>query len=135
MTRGAIVVDTSAILAVLLNEPLRPALVGVTRGVTLCVPASVPWEIGNAVVSLVRRRRLTAAQAAAVVGGFTHLPLRHVAVDIARSVAAAAELGIYAYDAYVLEAARIHRCRLLTLDGRLARAASASGIPLVEVTP
>ena len=41
------------------------------------------------------------------------------------------ELGLYAYEAYVLEAARAERLPLLTLDGGLVRAAHRLGLRLV----
>ncbi len=43
-----IVVDTSAIMAVIINEAQREILIDLTRGANLLAPASVHWEIGNA---------------------------------------------------------------------------------------
>jgi len=43
-----LVVDTSAIIAVLVREPLRAALIDVTAGADLLAPPSVHWEVGNA---------------------------------------------------------------------------------------
>ena len=128
-----IVIDTSAILAVLLNEPERPGLISATRGAILCVPASVPWETGNALASLIRRRRLTAVEARRAVRSFERIPLRHVTINLGRAVQLAAELRVYAYDAYLIEASRVRGCGLLTLDQELMRAAQAVGVSLVEV--
>src|SRR2546425_1571328 len=128
-----ILIDTSAILAVLMSEPERPRLIAATQGATLCVPPSVPWEVGNALASLIKRRRLTIAAARRAVRSFERIPLDHVAIDLGRAVQAAAELGMYAYDAYLLEASRRRGCSLLTLDQGLARAAEAVGVSLVEV--
>ncbi len=47
----------------------------------------------------------------------------------------AARLGLYAYDAYVLEAARAHGASVLTLDRRLVSAAQMAGVGTVEVGP
>ena len=126
------VVDTSALLAVVLEEPDRPALLRATRGAILLAPASLPWEAGNALVAAVRRRRLTPAEAAIAWGAFASIPLRLMEVDIAAAVAAAIELGLYAYDAYPLVLARERGLPLLTLDQRLGKAADACRIPLVE---
>ena len=52
-----IVIDTSAILAVLLDEPEKPAVVKVTMGSAVCAPASLRWEVGNAATAGVKRRR------------------------------------------------------------------------------
>ena len=128
-----IIVDTSVILAALLSETEKAGLVTVTRGATLSVPPSVPWEVGNALSSLIKRRRLTAPEARRVVRAFERIPLQHVDIDLGKAVEVAAELGVYAYDAYLIEAARVRRCGLLTLDHGLRRAAQTAGVSLVEV--
>jgi len=127
-----IVIDTAALLAVLLEEPERPALLAATTGAVLFAPASLPWEVGNALVAAVRRRRLTAAEAEAGWTAYQTIPIRLVEVDIGRAMALATERGLYAYDAYMLEAARNRGLPLLTLDAKLSDAARLAGIALVE---
>ena len=128
-----IVIDTAALLAVLLEEPERPALLAATTGAVLFAPASLPWEVGNALVAAVRRRRLTAAEAEAGWTAYQTIPIRLVEVDIGRAIALATERGLYAYDAYMLELARNRGLPLLTLDAKLSDAARLAGIALVEV--
>lgn len=127
-----IVIDTAALLAVLLEEPERPALLAATTGAVLFAPASLPWEVGNALVAAVRRRRLTAAEAEAGWTAYQTIPIRLVEVDIGRAMALATERGLYAYDAYMLELARNRGLPLLTLDAKLSDAARLAGIALVE---
>ncbi len=133
MSSTDIVVDTSAILAVLLSEPERAMLIEATRGATLCVPPSVPWEVGNALAALIKRRRVTTLDARRIVRSYERIPLREVAIDLGRAVQTAAELGLYAHDAYLLEAARLRRCGLLTLDRTLTRAAHVANVSVIEV--
>jgi predicted nucleic acid-binding protein len=128
-----LVIDTSALMAVLLEEPERPALVAATTGAVLLAPASLPWELGNALVATVRRRRLSAADAGKAWGAYEAVPIRLVEVDIGEAVATAIELGLYAYDAYMLVVARSRRAPLLTLDQRLGAAAARARIELVEI--
>jgi len=128
-----IVIDTSALMAVLLDEPEAASLVRATEGATLAAPPSVPWEVGNAFVALIRRGRLTTAQARRLVRGFGGIPLRYFEVDLERAVGLAADLELYAYDAYLLEAARTRGAPLLTLDRRLERAAQRIGVATVGV--
>ncbi len=128
-----IVIDTAAVLAVLLEEPERPALLAATTGAVLFAPGSLPWEVGNALVAAVRRRRLGATEAAAGWAAYQGIPVRLVEVDIARAIALATEQGLYAYDGYMLEVARARGLPLLTLDAKLAAAAHGAGIELVEV--
>lgn len=126
------VIDTSALLAVLLEEPERPALIAATAGAVLMAPSSLPWEVGNALVAAVRRRRLTPAEADRAWVAYEAVPLRLAEVDIGRAVTTALHLGLYAYDAYMLELARQRGLPLLTLDQRLAATAVANGLALVE---
>lgn len=129
-----VVIDASAILAVLLHEPRRDALIRATAGSMLVSPASTPWEIGNALVAGWRRRRIIEEQVQAAWTSFLAIPLRLAEVDVQRSLGLAMEHGLYAYDAYVLEAARSKRIPLLTLDTALARAAGRAGATILEVT-
>lgn len=124
------VVDTSAVLAVLLEEPERIALIAATRGATLYAPPSLPWEVGNALVALVHRRRLTLAEARRVWDAFQSVPMRLVDIDVGQAIASATELALYAYDAYMLELAVQRGLPLLTLDQKLRHAARARGVTL-----
>lgn len=128
-----LVVDTSALLAVVLEEPERPALVAATQGMTLLAPTSVTWEVGNALVALVRRRQLTPTEAALAWKAYQAIPRRLVEVDVGEAVELATRLGLYAYDAYVLLLAQRRGLPLLTLDRRLGAAARRIGVPLIEV--
>ena len=128
-----IVIDTAALLAVLLEEPERPALLAATQGTVLFAPPSLPWEVGNALVAGVRRRRMTVEEAQAGWAAYQTIPIRLVEIDIGRALELATERGVYAYDAYMLELARSRGLPLLTLDTRLKDAARLAGIGLVEV--
>jgi len=128
-----LVIDTSAVLAVLLAEPARPALIAATEGCSLVGAPSLPSEVGNALIAAFRRRRLSGE---AVLGAWTSyqkVRVRLAEIDVPNALEIAVELGLYAYDAYVLETARAQRLALLTLDGALARAAGRLGIRLLEV--
>jgi hypothetical protein len=59
--------------------------------------------------------------------------IRELPIDLRRAVDLGLELGIYAYDAYILEAARSPRFPLLALDGPIRRNAKTIGVPLVEL--
>jgi predicted nucleic acid-binding protein len=128
-----VVIDPSAILAVLLNEPERDALIRATISSILITPASTPWEIGNALIAGLRRRRLSQDDVVTAWNSFEEVSLRFVEVDISRALLTAARYGLYAYDAYVLEAAEARRVPLLTIDQTLAQAAERAGVALLEI--
>jgi predicted nucleic acid-binding protein len=128
-----IVIDTSAILAVLLGEPEKQAVVEATMGSVLCAPASLRWEVGNAATAGVKRRRLTPERARQLVTDFEQVTIRELAIDLRRAVDLGLDLSIYAYDAYILEAARSSGFPLLALDGPIRRHATKLGLPLLEL--
>jgi predicted nucleic acid-binding protein len=130
---GLVVIDPSAILAVLLNEPERDSLIAATERVVLIAPASLPWAVGNALIAGLRRKRLSQNDVLTAWKSYEEIPLRLVEVNMVRALKTAAEHGLYAYDAYVLEAALTRRLPLLTLDKVLAQAAEQAGVALVEV--
>ena len=128
-----IAVDTSAILAVLLSEPSRPALIAATEGCALIAAPSLPWEVGNALIAGVRKRRLTEEVVLKAWASYGRIPVRLAQLDVAQALKLAVALRVYAYDAYMLEAARSARAPLLTLDAALARAARSIGVPVMEL--
>jgi predicted nucleic acid-binding protein len=109
------------------------AVMNASMGRILCAPASVRWEVGNAATAGVKRRRFTAVRARQLVRDFQQVTLRELAVDLARAVDLALELGLYAYDGYILEAVRLSGYPLLTLDGPIRRNAQTMGLPVVEL--
>ncbi len=63
---------------------------------------SLPWEIGNALVAGVRRKRLSAADVQQAWASYQSVPVRLAHIDAGRAVNLALESGLYAYDGYVL---------------------------------
>ncbi|GMV92512.1 MAG: twitching motility protein PilT [Candidatus Hydrogenedentota bacterium] len=128
-----IVIDPSAILAVLLHEPERDSIVAATEGAILVAPASLPWEIGNALVAGLRRNRLRLNDVEMAWASYDRILVRLVEIDMAIALRVAAEHHLYAYDAYILETAKSRRLPLLTLDNALAEAATDAGVSLLEI--
>lgn len=131
---GELVVDTSAVMAVLLNESSRADVLRATSGVDLVAPTSLPVEVGNALSALLKRRRIDATQARRVVADFRTMAWRPVEIDLEAAVDLAASLNISAYDAYMLSTALSRGCPVVTLDGGLADAGRRANVAVIEVT-
>ncbi len=127
-----IVADTNTFLAVALNEPEKDWLIQTTDGHDLIAPAVLPYEIGNALSSLVRRKVLVATQLGAAWDAAAAIPVELAAVDARASLLLAGHFRIYAYDAYFLQCSLESKCPLLTLDGGMKRVAKQLNITLVE---
>lgn len=128
-----IVIDTSALIAVIVGEPEKSGIVETTSGHTLIGPGSIPWEIGNAFSAMMKQKRIRVESALRAMALFDAIPLRLVKVDLANAVSLAHHSNMYAYDAYFLDCALRHSAPLLTLDGPLRLAATKIGINVLEV--
>jgi predicted nucleic acid-binding protein len=128
-----IVVDASVLIAVIANETEKKRLVAMTQEAELIAPMSVHWVIGNAFSSLIKRGRITLEQALHAIDMYLDIPVRFVEVELSNSLELAGELGLYAYDAYLLRCAEKFRLPLLTLDKRLMQAAKDKGVSVLEV--
>lgn len=127
-----LVVDTSAIIAVIANEPEKPSLISQTQGYDLVAPSSLYWEIGNAFSAMIKRGRITLEQARAAIEIYKQIPLDMVDVDLEQALEIVDKHKVYAYDGYMIACALNRGCPLLTLDGGLAYAAKAAGLEVWE---
>jgi predicted nucleic acid-binding protein len=131
----AIVVDTTVVIAVAGNEPSKPALVSLTRGEQLFAAGSLAWEVGNALAAMLKQRRVTVEQAIATLDQYRGIRIDLVDIDMKEALRLAANLGIYAYDAYVITCAQMLGHPMLTLDRRQRAAAQRIGVQVLEVKP
>ena len=128
-----VVIDTSALIAVIVGEPERDRIVDLTAGNTLIGPGSIPWEMGNAFSSMLKQGRLTLDQAHKGISIFDGIPLQYAKPDFAQALKIADKSNLYAYDAYFLDCAIRHNAPLLTLDRKLIAAAKSLHVDVLEV--
>lgn len=126
-------IDTSAVIAVILGEPERDALIDMTDGVQ--APPSLHWEVGNALAAMSRRGRIDLTQANAALALYRNIIIRFVDVELEHAVALAHQYNTYAYDAYMLACGLRYSNPLLSLDARLNTAARTAGITVMEGAP
>ena len=128
-----IVIDTSALIAVIVGEPERNDLIEITKGNTLIGPGSIPWEIVNAFSAMFKRNRLTIEEAQKGLFIFNTIPLRYIEPDFVKVLELSKQTNMYAYDAYFLDCAIRHRAPLLTLDKKLKAFAQNINVETMEV--
>jgi predicted nucleic acid-binding protein len=126
-------IDTSALLAVLVNEPHKAKIVELTTQSELQAPSSLDAEIGNALSAMIRRDRISGINAQKIIWQFTKIPIRRTAIRLTESLDLAAKLNINAYDAYMLDCARQFHTPLLSLDQRMIELAHKLQITTLEV--
>jgi predicted nucleic acid-binding protein len=128
-----ITIDTSAVIAVIANEPQKNEIVRLTEGVKLYAPASVHWEIGNAFSAMLKRNRINIIQAQSCIRAYRKIPIKFVDVHLEQTLKIVDQLKIYAYDAYFIQCAQQSKSTLLTLDNGLIYAAKSVGIQVLEL--
>ena len=130
---ATVVIDASAVIAVVTNEAHKPALIQLTEGVELLSPSSLPAEMGNAFSAMFKRRRISLEEAKAAIEAYKRIPIRLAALDLGQALDLSHQLNIYAYDAYLIACSLQHRSPLLTVDGGLRDAARLVGVEVLEV--
>lgn len=111
-------------------------LEAVADGAVLTVPAIWPLEVANALIVLVRRRKLTEKDRRTALGWLRALRLEvdHEAAGVALTTLSemATTSGLSVYDASYLELARRRKLPLGCKDGPLRNAARRAGVMLAR---
>ncbi|HEY9159963.1 MAG TPA: type II toxin-antitoxin system VapC family toxin [Desulfomonilia bacterium] len=128
-----IVADASAIIAVILNEAEKEHIIRLTENASIYAPLSVHWEIGNAFSSMLKRKLIDIKKTAYAFEEYKQIPIHYIDVDLVKSLKIADDLGIYAYDAYLLCCAKDNRMPLLSLDKKLIKAAASISISTLDI--
>ncbi|WP_419658842.1 PilT domain protein [Desulfosarcina variabilis str. Montpellier] len=128
-----IVIDTSALVAVIVAEPERNKLIEITKGNTLIGPGSIPWEIGNAFTAMFKKNRLSVQEAQKGFLIFSSIPIRYIEPDFVKVLHLSKENNMYAYDAFFLDCAIRYKAPLLTLDKKLKAIANSLNLDTLEV--
>lgn len=126
-------IDTSAVLAVIGEQPEKAELVRLTRGATLVAPPSVHWEVGNALSAMFKRRAIGLDVALTLLESYADIAIRFTDLTLKQAVELAARVNVYAYDAYVLGCAMNQRAPILTLDSGLKARARELKLNVLEV--
>ena len=128
-----ITIDTSAIIAVITNEPHKEKLVKATIGGDLIAPSSVHWEVGNAFSAMFKRKRISLGDSLNCIDEYKAIPIRFFDVDIKQSMEIAFNLGMYAYYAFMIACSLNNDAPILTLDMNLVETAKKADIKLLEI--
>ena len=119
-------------MAVALNEPDKENIIQLTADASAISPEILPYEVGNALTAMVKRKQLTSKEALATLHAVNTIPVRLVSVNIQKALELALKYNIYAYDAYFLQSANDLACPLLTLDKQMKEIAYDLNIEVLE---
>ncbi|VAW66081.1 hypothetical protein MNBD_GAMMA10-1224 [hydrothermal vent metagenome] len=128
-----ITIDTSALIAVIGNEASKQKIIEITKGYSLCAPASVHWEIGNAFSAIFKRQKSSIELAKKTLKEYKKIPIKFIDVSLEKTLEVSHAQNIYAYDTYLIQCAQQTSTSLLTLDNQLKITAEKMGINILEL--
>jgi len=117
-------IDTSALISVLTEEESKPQIISATRDAVLIAPASVPWEVGNAISLMFKKSRIDLNTGKKLIEIFNQIPIRFLETNYNQVLEISNEYKIYAYDAYFLSICIDQSIPLLSLDKKLKEVAN-----------
>jgi len=126
-----IVSDASTFLAVILDEASREWVIERTSGCTVVSPEVLPYEIANALVTVMKKGRLTDKEAVKAFDVSQRIPVKLVPIRIHDAMRIAVKFGIYAYDAFYLQCCLETKMPLISLDNRMCEVAKSLAIKVV----
>jgi predicted nucleic acid-binding protein len=127
-----ILVDASAIMAVITDEPEGSVVLRLTRGKTIISPSVLPFEIANALTKMMKKKVIdNKDKMLKIYQQFNRVRVKTVEVNIEKSLEIAWGYKIYAYDAFYLETAKRLNLPLLTFDGNMDRVGTLMGLTIL----
>jgi len=127
-----ILLDASAIMAIILNETNRDTVIIQTRNTTLFSPEVISFEVGNALINLYRKQKIAESELLEAYRNFALMPIRNIKIDVERALKIACKYKIYADDAYYLEVAGRLKIPMITFDESMKRIACHLEIDVLD---
>lgn len=128
MKQNSIIIDASAILAVLLKEEDAMNILQKTKDSVLLSAKCLPFEIANSLSKQLKRQLIALEHVQKIFSIFNRLPIELVDVDFNNALEFCAQENHYAYDMFYLDCAVKNKCPLLTLDKKLSEIAVKRGV-------
>ena len=126
-----ILLDASAIMAVIVDEPEREIVIKLTKNATIFSPDMVSYEIANGLTKMMKRKIIDKETMINAYWYFRKIPIEGAKVDVEKALELAWEYSTYAYDAYYLETAKRLKLPLLTFDSGMSRIGKEIGIQIL----
>ncbi|MCL2806411.1 MAG: type II toxin-antitoxin system VapC family toxin [Treponema sp.] len=119
-----IILDDSAIIAVIADEPEAQIVINCTKGATIMSPNIISCEIANALTRMMRKGIITTKdQMIELIQNFKKIPLKMVEIDLEKTLEIAWNYKIYAYDAFYLETAKRLGFPIISFDSGMIKIA------------
>jgi len=127
-----ILLDASAIIAVIADEPDAQKVINWTKNAAIVSPCIISYEIANALTRMMRRNIITSEELMLdLIKSYMQIPIKTVDIDLEKALEMAWHYKIYAYDAFYLEAAKRLRLPLVTFDSGIIKIGKELGLDVL----
>ena len=127
-----ILLDASAIIAVIVDEPEAQIVINFTKNATIVSPNIISYEIANALTRMMKKKVIISEeQMLDLIKNFKLIPIKLEEVDLEKALQIAWQNNIYAYDAFYLEVAKRLRLPLVTFDVGMAKIGKTLGLNIL----
>jgi predicted nucleic acid-binding protein len=126
-----VILDASAIMAVIIKEPEREWVIQLTKGAVIVSPNMVSYEIANGLTKMIKKKVIEKERMINAYKYFEKIPIKTIESNVKRALEIAWEYKIYAYDACYLESASRLKLPLLTFDGAMTRIGKELGVTIL----
>jgi predicted nucleic acid-binding protein len=124
-------VDASAIMAVIVEEPGREIVIQLTKNITIVSPNMVGYEIANGLTKMMKKKIIEKDEMINAIKYFRRIPIKTIEVDLEKVIEIAWQYKIYSYDACYLESAQRLNLPLLTFDENMGRIGKEIGLKIL----
>jgi len=119
-----VLLDASAIIAVIADEPEAQIVINCTKGAVIMSPYIISYEVTNALTRMMRKGIITTKeQMIELIQNFKKIPLKILDVDLEKTLEIAWSFKIYAYDAFYLETAKRLGLPIISFDSNMIKIA------------
>jgi predicted nucleic acid-binding protein len=127
-----ILLDASAIITVIADEPESDIVINCTKGAVIVSPNLVSFEIANSLTKMMKKGIINDAEKmTSLIKIFQKIPIKLVEINLEKSLEIAWKYKIYAYDAFYLESAKRLNLPLLTFDNGMRKIGKEIGITIL----
>src|SRR5215475_5012865 len=112
-----IVLDASAIIAVIADEPEGEKVIKLTQNAIIISPNVISFEVANSLTRMVKKGIITNKEKiVSIIKSFQQIPIKLYENNLENVLEIAWKYRIYAYDAFYLDTAKNLNLPLLTFD-------------------
>jgi len=128
---NGLIAAANVFVAIALDEPEKERIIQLSKGYFLYAPEILNYEIGNALIAMTRRNKISFVQVKEIYQITRNIAVQLLKPDLEMSLNIAYQHHIYAYDAFYLQCALQFNMPLLTLDKSMQRVAEQISIQIL----